>query len=179
MGQYYKPIALNEEGGNPVKAWMYSHEYDNGLKLMEHSYINNNFVNAFESQLAEGHPLFKSKVVWAGDYADEEKGTSKNLYSLCVDKNKINPPAVEPMTYRYLINHTKKLFVDKTKVPENDGWKIHPLPLLTAEGNGQGGGDFRNDDPKNIIGSWSRNSISASNEVPKGFKEILFELTEN
>ena len=42
---------------------------------------------------------------------------------------------------RYLVNHDKKQFVDKTKVPtDSDGWKIHPLPLLTCEGNGRGGG---------------------------------------
>ena len=66
MGQYYKPCIL---GGNKktVKAWMYSHEYDNGLKLMEHSYIGNSFVSAFES-LIKNKP---QRVVWAGDYADD------------------------------------------------------------------------------------------------------------
>ncbi len=41
MGQYYKPICLDNE---LKEQWVYSHDYDNGLKLMEHSYVSNNFV---------------------------------------------------------------------------------------------------------------------------------------
>ena len=60
---------------------------------------------------------------------------------------------------RYIVNHTKKEYVDKDIVPEDkEGWKVHPLPLLTCEGNGRGGGDYRlwNE----FIGYWSRDKIS-------------------
>jgi hypothetical protein len=64
MGQYYKPIILGntpKEGEHEtVKAWMYSHEYDNGLKLMEHSYQGNNFVSTFEKQLTRRGEHYKS-----------------------------------------------------------------------------------------------------------------------
>ena len=43
MGQYYMPTLISEDG---TVRTLYSHAYDNGLKLMEHSYIGNNFVNA-------------------------------------------------------------------------------------------------------------------------------------
>ena len=53
MGQYYKPCILGaaptEGQHETVMAWMYSHDYDNGLKLMEHSYTDNNFVQTFEA----------------------------------------------------------------------------------------------------------------------------------
>ena len=37
MGQYYYPIILDENG--KIIVWMYAHEYGNGLKLTEHSFI--------------------------------------------------------------------------------------------------------------------------------------------
>ena len=36
----------------------------------------------------------------------------------------------------------KKEFVNKDTMPNNDDWLVHPLPLLTCEGNGRGGGDY-------------------------------------
>ena len=198
MGQYFKPIILGEkteEGHETVKAWMYSHEYDNGLKLMEHSYQGNNFVSTFEKQLTKTGKHYKSRVVWSGDYADDEPGLKViekgkecdvNLYSLCNDDNKITPKVAKTDKYPFIVNHTKKLFVDKNKVfdiPDWEGTKIHPLPLLTCEGNGRGGGDFRGEN--NLIGSWARDVISIENENPLvmngtiDYTEIIFDLIEN
>lgn len=200
MGQYYNPVILGDtpkEGEHEtVKSWMYSHEYDNGLKLMEHSYVGNNFVSTFEKQLTRRGEHYKSRVVWAGDYAEVEPGVKiisegkeydANIYSLCNDKNKISPKSTTTEDYPYIVNHTKKLFVDKNKVPEIQGWKgakIHPLPLLTCEGNGQGGGDFRGEDKDGIVGSWSRDVISVEKEDPRNFvetsnyTELVFALEE-
>lgn len=51
--------------------------------------------------------------------------------------------------------------VDKTLLPENNGWTVHPLPLLTAEGNGRGGGDYHEQNPDiELVGTWARDSIS-------------------
>ena len=201
MGQYFNPVILGdkpEEGQHEtVKAWMYSHEYNNGLKLMEHSYQGNNFVSTFEKELSRRGKHYKSRVVWAGDYADEEPGLKitddegkerdANLNSLCNDENKIKPKVASTDDYPYILNHTKKLFVDKNKVPEIVDWegtKIHPLPLLTCEGNGRGGGDFRGDE-KGIVGSWARDIISIEKDNPKvmhgvmDYTEIIFDLNEN
>ena len=199
MGQYYKPVILGEkteENHETVKAWMYSHEYDNGLKLMEHSYQGNNFVSTFEKQLSRKGDYHKSRVVWSGDYADNEpdlkiiyegKEYDANLYSLCNCENEIKPKVSKTDTYPYILNHTKKLFVDKNKVPEIKDWegaKIHPLPLLTCEGNGRGGGDFRGDE-KGIVGSWARDVISVEKTNPlvttdtMDYKEIIFDLDED
>ena len=199
MGQYYKPVILGEkteENHETVKAWMYSHEYDNGLKLMEHSYQGNNFVSTFEKQLSRKGDYHKSRVVWSGDYADNEpdlkiiyegKEHNANLYSLCNCENEIKPKVSKTDTYPYILNHTKKLFVDKNKVPEIKDWegaKIHPLPLLTCEGNGRGGGDFRGDE-KGIVGSWARDVISVEKTNPlvttdtMDYKEIIFDLDED
>ena len=77
---------------------------------------------------------------------------------------------------RYVINHDTKEYVDKNNVPDKDGWKIHPLPLLTCEGNGRGGGDFRGE--SELVGLWSRNLISVSEKLPEGYTELEFNLVE-
>ena len=176
MGQYYFPVSMDKEES------VYSWDYASGLKLMEHSWLLNDFVGAVESLLIKGGRWYKNKIVWAGDYADgelaaepDENGRHPNLYHLFHEKN-IKPKAtvVDEMI---LVNHTKKEFVDKTKVPEDsDDWRIHPLPLLTCEGNGRGGGDYQGN--SNLVGSWARDVISLSATKPKGYKELDFNLVE-
>jgi len=156
---------------------------------MEHSWIGNNFMNIIENLLSPGGAWYKQPLVWSGDYAEPKKGRKNNCFRLACDGNKIKPSEMEftneiPADKRYILNHTKKLYVDKTKVPVTDIFdgtelRIHPLSLLTSEGNGQGGGDFFHKDPKNLVGSWARHIISIEDKVPKGFKELLFDLIEN
>lgn len=172
MGQYYKPCTLGKNKKR-ILNWVYSHDYESGLKLMEHSWMENPFVKAFE-RLIHKNPQC---VVWAGDYADECKGMKTNCYSRCDDNKKVTPQQLSILDSLYVINHTKKQFVDKSKVPNNDGWRIHPLPLLTCEGNGRGGGDFRKESP--LVGCWARDIISVDNEVPQGYKELTFDLSED
>lgn len=173
MGQYYRPIILNENK-KTVSKWAHSFDYDNGSKLMEHSWFLNSFVGAIENELTRNGSFYKSPIVWAGDYADTEKTHKKNLYMRCTDKTQFKPDGlVVDEKYRYIVNHDKKFYVDKTKVPaDNDGWKIHPLPLLTCEGNGRGGGDYYGEN--SIVGTWARDVISIEDEMPHGYDEILF-----
>lgn len=192
MGQYYKPLSLEK------KQHVYSHdikytykrddgqtfEMGNGLKLMEHSYVRNDFVNAVASLITKGGAWHGDRLVWAGDYADPErsektgKPLKRNLYDIVGD-NKIIP-AIPKKVYRYFLNLDTKEFVDVTKCPEEYpnqlGWNIHPLPLLTCEGNGRGGGDFHGEHP--MIGKWARNRIEASYTKPKGATEIFPNFTE-
>jgi hypothetical protein len=49
--------------------------------------------------------------------------------------------------------------------------KIHPLPLLTADGNGRGGGDY-NGEGIDHVGTWARDRISLMKEIPEDFTEI-------
>jgi hypothetical protein len=181
MGQYYKPVILAKNKKTVIK-WMYSHDFDNGLKLMEHSWIGNNFVRAFESLIYRNPQI----VVWGGDYAKPCSGRKTNTYGRCNDKNNVGSELIAyEKDWQFIINHTKKLFVDTTKVPRitaewvgDSDYRIHPLPLLTSDGNGSGGGDFRGNDPNKLVGSWARHLISADDTVPKGYKEIEFNLIE-
>ena len=195
MGQYFRPIILkekeNSEQAEQVIAWMYSHNYGNGLKLMEHSWLKNDFVNTFESLLAPNAEYHKSRVVWAGDYAEDEenitlkdeegKEYNPNLYSLCNDENEITPNLIKvdnATYYRYILNHTKNEYVDKDKIVVVDGRQVHPLPLLTSEGNQSGGGDYYGKDEKNLVGSWARDVISVQTTKPKGFNELIVKFAE-
>lgn len=185
MGQYYKPVILSEE--NEVLGWLYSHDFDNGLKLMEHSYVGNKFVSAFESTLTEGGAYHKSRVVWSGDYSDN------NFYSQCQGVPQLEPrPNYDTNDYPFIVNHTKKQYVDKRSMivfyeDADNSWQIHPLPLLTCEGNGQGGGDYhpnmytRKDgiecnipNDGKLVGSWAGDVISVESSIEeyKDFKEI-------
>ena len=212
MGQYYKAVFLTEN--NKPLASVVSYDFGNGAKLMEHSWLKNPFVRFVERQLM----VTPQKVVWAGDYADEEdpstlsnaeiklladeestysnsevlKEKGVNLYSLSEtigklthDENNKNKyehdyKEVAPLSAKYLINHDKKQFVDKTKAPKDaEGWQIHALPLLTCEGNGRGGGDYRGE--SDLIGLWARNRISVAtrkSDIPKGFEELIFDIKE-
>lgn len=211
MGQYYRPIFLNEKN-KPITS-LRCYDFGSGAKLMEHSWMLNPFVRFVEHHLM----LTPQRLVWAGDYADGENGStlsdyeislllghntnmtkedilkeSPNLYTLSQyvgitthdedvkDKYSHDFKTIAPLKAKYLINHDKKEFVNKTKVPKGgDGWRIHPLPLLTCEGNGRGGGDFRGE--SDLIGAWARNLIEVSTKksvIPKGYKEIIFDLVE-
>ena len=175
MGQYYKPISVEK------KEYLLAHDYDNGLKLMEHSYLGNNFVNEVVALIQKGGAWYKDQIVWAGDYAEDETGTGtkENLYRIA--ETKLNPKSKQ-IDFRFLVNMNTKEFVDVKKIP-NGGydWQIHPLPLLTCEGNGQGGGDYYGDDNNKLVGKWARNRITVNKTRPKknrGYKEIIFDLKE-
>ena len=78
MGQYYHPAVLGNNK-RTVKAWVYSHDitYEfkrddgkvfmlgNGLKLMEHSWMKNDFVAAFEVFCRKSMNVVKNLIVVA------------------------------------------------------------------------------------------------------------------
>ena len=193
MGQYYMPVSLTSDKQN-VKSYVYSHHitsrykgYDGkmhtsgqGLKLMEHSYLKNKMMLCVEALLIEGGEWHKTPIVWAGDYSDHVRN-EMNYSDMCdstdegehVARELIPKPltAKQQKEFQFIVNHTKKEFVDKKKVPSNDGWQIHPLSLLTSSGNGRGGGDFRGDN--DFVGTWAADVISVEKEIPTDFKEIV------
>ena len=199
MGQYYHPLVLKKgwkQAKSPVKVSLSCYDFNhNGAKLMEHSYVGNSFVKAVEHLLAndyKGYPF-----VWIGDYADsvETKTGTHNLYNDASDfiyedydsvYNDGFTYAYETLKdsipsdvcyYKYLVNYTKKEYC---VIPEKkEGiWQVHPLPLLTCNGNGRGGGDYGLDDER--VGIWAFNKIGITNDESEivGFKEIsgFFEL---
>lgn len=183
MGQYYSPINLN------TFEWLYSHDYGNGLKLMEHSYLNNSFVGVIMKLLTKGNKWYKTRIVWCGDYSENIFGET-NLSSMCDDSEdiklfkKINPIEVLDENKErncFLVNHTKKEYVDFSELkPDEDDWIINPLSLLTAFGNGGGGGDYSGVD-MGLIGSWACDVISVEfdKEELKDYEKITPDFKED
>lgn len=176
LGQYYIPVNTD------TMEWVDSHDYGNGSKLMEHSYIGNDFVEAVEMLLLPGARWDKARIVWAGDYADNIEGEDINYYMSAEDKNKLHELIRAcPADYHYLVNFDKMEYVDKRKAPKfgkEYDWQVHPLPLLVADGNGRGGGDYHGHNEE-TVGCWTGDRIGVRKEIPEGFIEIIPNFTES
>lgn len=170
MGQYYYFVILADDG-KYIRGWLDPSSYNNGAKLIEHSYINNTFMLAAESLLGPKSSFYKSRIVWAGDYASPETAKEENLYKMCMNQElKHLRRSGDDNVYRYIINHSKCMFIDKKNL------EIHPLALLVAEGNGSGGGDYFGP-KKEVCGSWARDVISVDDSVPDGFEKFIPEFS--
>lgn len=192
MGQYYRAVTLGPRFG--VKNVFSSWEYANGAKLMEHSYVGNNFVNAVL------HEIFyqRRRIAWMGDYSCDdfnERSYAKKLseekfrdiydvvWQKKADKTGI---CTLPTTDLILLNHTRQSFVDLRKVTKADDWGfiVHPLPLLTACGNGLGGGDYASCYPDaDKVGLWAFDEIECveadtNSALPREYVEERYNFIE-
>ena len=170
MGQYYTPMIEDKNGERTIFSRQIAGSNDyNSAKLTEHSWWENPFVNTVCTM------IYKTphKVAWVGDYADEFE-----LYKEAMDSDK-EVDVVENQTEldgKYLVNHTKKEYINcdnyKTKAITEDGWCIHPLPLLTCVGNGKGGGDYFSAVGAESVGSWCWDIVSVEDKIPDGYEEL-------
>ena len=194
MGQYYRGVILNEEKNEVINA-LCCYAHGNGAKLMEHSYIGNHYVRAYEYLLST---TFKNKpFVWCGDYADTDwyckaidfdDSRTKDMYERKYNcayptertdtKHHLTIPYKKWKYNKYLINYDKGQYVKLPK-RKKDVWQIHPLPLLCADGNGRGGGDYSGIN-ENMVGIWAYDHIGIANELPtdKYYTELKVEFKE-
>jgi len=106
MGQYYHPTCIDKMES------LSSHDFGNGSKLMEHSYIGNRFMEAVEHMLSPEGPWHKTRFCWAGDYMDndlfldgveltpdEEGDIPKTLYQAGRNLNPFTTPDYNSMNY--------------------------------------------------------------------------------
>lgn len=171
MGQYFKGTSYRMRKGVKVSIEsLESWDYENGAKLMEHSYVGNNYVNEIEKLISLGGKWYGKRIVWAGDYEDVPDNENL-LYDL---GKVVKPKETDYIQFEYVINRSKREYVVVSKTPiTRYDMKIHPLPLLTSNSYGFGGiGNLE------LVGSWCGDIVIVSNELPKGYKEIIFDLTE-
>ena len=210
MGQYYKQYVKDKDGNerkfNPQNAvfltksgldeargygdpncswdlddtWSYGSLF-NGLKLMEHSWIDNGHVNGVLEAI-EDNPC---QVAWVGDYADEagdfDERYTEEVRDAVWSGNclKDSPFAEMPSTHRdgFLANLDKGAYIDLaeyigaatyTQRWDRSGgeWCIHPLPLLTAIGNGRGCGDYHGT-CMGAVGAWAMDEIMYTRDASK------------
>ena len=134
---------------------------------MEHSWWNNEFLTNFCARLYERsrENNKETHILWLGDYAELDGLSSLEGLSACfarvVQRSWLKQALQDPnrkeidigntnpdfsLINKFLINTTKQEFINCTTYyncnHDVDDWCIHPLPLLTAVGNGEGGGDY-------------------------------------
>ena len=189
MGQYYQPILGNVYGGQcKVFDRSVNGEYT-FAKLLEHSWWNNTFVNAF-SEFLYNNP---GRICWVGDYATEPDNFKLNVpatitrpnYKKVWGKN-VNPLTCAPSDFtldgKFLVNFDTRQFINldeyKAASVGSDGWTIHPLPLLTAIGNDRGGGDFHKGVGYDKIGSWAWQLLAFLDQPPKDFCKVNIRFIE-
>ena len=182
MGQYYKAVIQREDGsfanyntvnivdkdGNNIGCY--------SLKLREHSWIDNDLTSSVEEQIYEK----PQRVAWVGDYFkknDVELWNDEHADKLPIELPDIQKWPVDTITYtgfsvrdKFLVNHTKKQYIDIEAYldeVDRDGWALDPLPILTALGNGRGGGDYHKNLPDyDKVGMWAWDVISVEDNAP-------------
>jgi len=188
VGQYYQSVIGSERGWN--KKVYYPLDFDDGLKLTEHSFVDTDFMVKIHSLIYKN----PKRVLWVGDYANEkgdefyfrsnrvkEKQPSIPTYKFvwgrsCSRRSNDTTPGT-PIDYEhsYLVNHTLKGYIDMHKyynASKYNVWGIiDPLPILTAVGNGRGGGDYSGTN-ENRVGSWKWHLISIEDSPPDGYSEF-------
>ena len=185
MGQYYKCVNLDKQ--EVIVPW----SFNNGAKLMEHSWVGNCFMNAAMNLLWD--EWAEDRIVWAGDYGDEglflndfsdityiykDEERTHNLYSYATEYFKeIKADEAFDQSLRYIVNHSQGVYVDLEDCPPTgDTWFVHPLSILTSSGCGRGGGDFgnyRSVTGADYVGNWAGDSISTEVSPPENFKKTI------
>ena len=173
MGQYYNVVIKDSKGKVTSFDRSVNGEYTMA-KLTEHSWWYNEFVSTITNMLWHN----PTQVAWVGDHAEDDQiAIEHNLYELAWN----NAQGVEKcellLDGKYLVNHSKKIYLDcdayRKRSQSDDDWCIHPLPLLTAVGNGKGGGDYRGINEKDT-GTWCWDLISVEDTPPKDYKAIEY-----
>jgi hypothetical protein len=155
------------------KAVMYStHSRDNGLKLMEHSYLENNYCKHIMS-LLKNNPL---PLIWLCDYHEADE-TTDLTWDLCEEDE--TDECIDSFTddKYFILNHTKKVFIDVEKLfklygeEAKEEWYIHPIPILcNSDTQSLGGGDYHPEDSRRA--TWCEDIISTSQEPEGEYKDV-------
>ena len=181
MGQYYLPVII--DGSELI---LYNRNVDGqyGMaKLMEHSWINNPIVNKVCGHIYH-HPC---RIAWVGDYHEVEIPhipiTGNEAWErLEAEGIELNAKPIK-VDGKMLVNHSKKLYVDfdeYIKTNTEQEWCVHPLSLLTACGNGAGGGDYYGCSEYDV-GEWAGDLISLEDNnwnIPANYEAVEYEFKE-
>lgn len=198
MGQYYKAVVLGEDG---TVYWVNPHDYGSGFKLMEHSWMTNQFVDSVASLIWK----IPRRVAWVGDYSDSRDGSAyeanipdmvymsiyEDVWGDDANQHRARPEKLMAIDgAKFLVDHTSKSYVDLDAYAKANGfheewmgldaeWVVHPLPLLTACWNGRGGGDYHSSNPDyDKVGIWAFHTLEMTDELPDGYEPVSFGFKE-
>jgi len=205
MGQYYRPTIIEPDGRIQTTD---PYVFGSGAKLTEHSWISNELVNTAyalihkspkkvawigdysrddydpaEEPYARALPLSEFKKIYASVWGSKRKGLPAKRFSK-QDLEILN----HDTKGMYLINHDKQEYINLAiYIRDNtarggtwDGYCMNPLPLLTACGNGRGGGDYHEGHVGyEDIGIWAFDCLEYTDVKPDGFTEAIFYFNEH
>lgn len=188
MGQCYKIAFKDIDKGIISRNNRKLTNYDEYImsKIMEHSYLGNYLMDSVANMIH--NKIYK--IAWVGDYADDDvdavtKSEVKYSDIFGADKDLIkhkNIKLCKVFDYKgkYLVNYDKNVYISfddycKGKNIE-DVYIVNPISILTAIGNGRGGGDYGGSN-ENYVGSWAWDTISIDDKEPRNMKklDIVFE----
>jgi hypothetical protein len=189
MGQYYKvafrhncdtKVTVNDRKVKGVEYIL--------AKLLEHGYVYTHLCVAVAREMLDN----PAHLAWVGDYAEEDElkriSNGEFGYESVWDTehdHTFPPPKTESGFYagKYLLNHTKGQYISFDDyfdaLNEQSPWIVCPFAILTAVGNGRGGGDYRgvNED---LAGAWAWDEleITGNKEKFSGYEKVnpIFEI---
>ena len=162
MGQYYVIAEVESDGVTPV-SYM---KPVGGLKMMEHGGLDSPTVMRMNACLLDR----PRRIVWCGDYSPLKCG-DVSVYDAARDTPEM--PAGGGLAARYVVNHTRKLFVDRATYGDkfDDFDSVDPLVVLTSSGCGLGNGDYTGAH-LDLVGGWCGDMVSVSHDEPEGMTRI-------
>lgn len=195
MGQYYKIAFKNEATGKITFSDRNVAGQRVMAKLLEHSNHGCILMHSVVDLLSKG----KYRFAWVGDYAEPDEISESTRgevrwedFWFFDEKTKYNEakeldfsfvPA-KPYGNKFLVNWDKGLYIPLRGgfFRENISWTsngktvkysmhFNPIPILTAIGNGRGGGDYFQKGEE-LAGTWTWDLLSVEDAPPEGFKKL-------
>lgn len=195
MGQYYGAYIEDSEDSKQYRTFL----CPGYLKLTEHAYLKNDMVGEVMLQIWDR----PSKVAWIGDYSEDGSNFGLSAEDFQKRYNRVwkheshktrmysndkipdeKLKLYEDLSHFFVVNESKKCYISLDEYAQayqkktNDSpWILHPLALLTACGNGSGGGDYHTDDPflEDAVGSWAFDIVYATYDksaIPSDYKNV-------
>ena len=174
MGQYYTPVLKNEKGETE-----FFNMQNEGLKITEHSWIENKSCMAISNKLINN----KLYIGWIGDYAEKETIKEKGFKNVKKAKETTikNFEGESLKDMAYVLNHTKKEYLDikeyieKSKIEIKSFKKpmtIFPISILTVITDDlKAGGDYCGINEE-YVGYWAGDLLEIKNEKPDEYRKL-------
>lgn len=186
MGQYYKFMNIDKK--------QICEKNRHGWKLMEHSYLGNDYCTDILNLLSDEWK--GDRIIQVGDYAEPNDETTTqdfvertlkelnvsegiSLYTHADSFENVNPKSAKDI--RYVYNLDKKEYVDLFRQPiqwcyQDDKYlgtvKINSFALLIGCGNGLGGGDYHGVNEE-LVGYWAGDKFVSSSEPIKEYDDFI------
>lgn len=208
MGQYYKPAVITQDGrilsvsshdfGSGAKltehSWIGNEFVNTAYSLIYKSpkqvaWIGDYALDPYGEDIlgdfpyVDVMPLEEFQRYYDSVWAEDSTPLSKEMFS------QRDAGILDYDTKgTYLVNHSREVYISldnylsdcTVKGGEWDGWCMNPLPLLTACGNGQGGGDFHKSRAGyEDIGVWAFDCLEYTDKAPDGYNEEHFMFFDN